>query len=74
MPRAAEIMRERAMALTLTLALALTLTLTLTPTPVPMQAGAELGAGILTSQWADAEDEVDLGELFLGISMDDGAQ
>ena len=39
-----------------------------------MQAGAELGAGILTSQWADAEDEVDLGELFLGISMDDGAQ
>ena len=40
-----------------------------------MQAGAGLGADILSAQWADASDEVDLGELFLGISMDDdGAQ
>ena len=32
----------------------------------------QAGSDILTSQWANADDEVDLGDLFLGISMDGG--
>ena len=32
---------------------------------------AQAGTDILTAQWADADDEVDLGDLFLGISTDE---
>ena len=37
------------------------------------QGALQVGSDVLPAQWADADDEVDLGELFLGISMDDQA-
>jgi len=35
------------------------------------QSALNAGSDVLAGQWADASDEVDLGDLFLGISMDD---
>ena len=35
------------------------------------QGALNAGSDVLAGQWADASDEVDLGDLFLGISMDD---